>query len=323
MRALRCTHFGPVGETEVLEVRDPVPGPGEVLIRVAASSVNFPDVLLAQGLYQVQPPAPFTLGSELSGEVVAVAPDVTTPAVGTRVAAAMLYGAFAELAVVPAARTTLLPDGVDLELAAAFGVTFATAQHALHTIGHVQAEQWVVVLGAAGGVGLAAVAIASLAGARVIAAASSPDKLAACAAAGAEVLLDYTTEDLKARIKELTGPGAHLVIDPVGGPLCEQALRALRPGGALVVVGYASGEIPRIATNLLLVKGISIHGLDMRAIGDASPTVIAEANELLFAHLAAGRLVPLIGARFALADATEAMQLVAERQAIGKVLVIP
>lgn len=331
MRAFRCTSVGPDPRAEVLEVEDPTPGPGEVLVRVAASAVNFPDVLLAQGRYQVQPPVPFTLGSELAGEVVAVGDGISAartadssgPVLGSKVVAQMLVGAFAELAVLPAASVTVLPDDVDLEKAAAFGVTFSTAFHALHTIGEVQPGQWVVVLGGAGGVGLAAIALARLAGARVIAAASSKQKLAACAAAGAEAGIDYTSQDLKSRIKELTGGGAHLVIDPVGGASSEQALRALRPGGKHVVVGYASGEIPRIATNLLLVKGISLNGLDMRAIHASSPAAITAANEVLYDHLAHGRLAPVIGARFSLADAAQALELVASRQAIGKVLVVP
>lgn len=323
MKALRCTHFGPVHETEVLEIEDPIPGAGEVLVRVAASAVNFPDVLLAQGLYQVKPTPPFTLGSELAGEIIAVGPDVAAPMVGSKVVASMLIGAFAELAVLPAARVTQIPDEVDLEQAAAFGVTFNTAFHALHTIGDLQAGQWVVILGAAGGVGLAAVALARLAGAQVIAAASTDDKLAACAAVGADVGINYASEDLKSRIKEIAGAGAHLVLDPVGGASTEQALRALRPGGKLVVVGYASGEIPRIATNLLLVKGISMHGLDMRAIHGESPLAISSATEALFGHLAQQRLAPVIGARFDLVQAQLALQLVADRKAIGKVLVIP
>jgi NADPH:quinone reductase-like Zn-dependent oxidoreductase len=321
MLAVRCTRLGPVQDLVLEDIPEPTPGPEEVVVAVGAAAANFPDALIAQGLYQVKLDPPFTVGSELAGRVVAVGDDVTEVAIGDRVRASTFVGAFAERAVVPARACTPVADGVSDETAAAYGVTYMTAYHALHTLGGLAPDRWVVVLGAAGGVGLATIDLARVHGARVLAAASSPDKLAACAAAGAEVVVDYTRQDLKAEIKAATSGGAHLVIDPVGGPWSEAALRALRPGGRHVVVGFASGEIPKIALNLLLVKGISVVGLDVRHLMH-DPDVIARGNATLTALLEAGRIRPYVGARYPLARGRDALVDVAERRAVGKVLVI-
>ncbi|HVU72852.1 MAG TPA: NADPH:quinone oxidoreductase family protein [Mycobacteriales bacterium] len=320
MLAARCIRLGPVQDVVVEDVPDPVPAAGEVVVAVGAAAPNFPDVLLAQGLYQVKLEPPFTMGSEFAGEVVALGEGVTDVAVGDRVRASAIVGAFAEKAVARAQACTPIADGVSYEAAAAYGVTYMTAYHALHSIGRLEAGQWVVVLGAAGGVGLAAVDLARVAGAHVVAAASSPAKLAACTEMGADVVVDYTRDDLKVAIKEATGGGAHLVVDPVGGAWSEQALRALRPGGRHVVVGFASGEIPKIPLNLLLVKGVSVLGLDLRYVGAED---MAAGNKVLGELLAEGRIHPHVGARYSLLDAREALLDVAERRAVGKVLVIP
>ena len=321
MLAARCTRLGPVQDVVVVEdLPAPEPASGEVVVAVGAAAANFPDVLIAQGLYQVKLEPPFTVGSEFAGEVVAVGEGVTSVAVGARVRASAIVGAFAEQAVARAESCVPIPDGVSYEAAAAYGVTYTTAYHVLHTVGCLEAGQWVVVLGAAGGVGLAAVDLARVAGARVLAAASSPDKLAACKEMGAEIVVDYTREDLKAAIKDATGGGAHLVVDPVGGAWSEQALRALRPGGRHVVVGFASGEIPKIPLNLLLVKGISVLGFDLRYVGVEA---LVEAGATLGAHLAAGRIRPHVGARYPLMRAGDALLDVAERRAVGKVIVLP
>ena len=207
-------------------------------------------------------------------------------------------------------------------MAAASQVTYTTAFHALHTLGQVQAGQWVVVLGGAGGVGMAAIDLARDAGARVVAAASTPEKLEACRDVGAEVVVDYVHDDLKQAIKDATG-GAHLVIDPVGGPHSEAALRALRPGGRLIVVGFASGEVPSIPLNLVLVKGVSVHGLDLRQLHVADPDLNAGTLPALLDLLAEGRLHPRIDRRFSLDEVVAALHCVADRQAIGKVVIHP
>ncbi|MFE6489065.1 NADPH:quinone oxidoreductase family protein, partial [Streptomyces sp. NPDC057757] len=255
MRAARCTEYGPPGGLTVAELDDLRPGPGEVLVRVHAAAVNFPDVLIVANRYQVPAPPPFTPGSEFAGVVAALGAGVTGPPVGSPVAGAVLTGAFAEQVVVPVASLRQVPDGLDMVHAAAFHVTYATAYHSLVTVGRGTAGEWAAVLGAAGGVGSAAVDVATRLGMRVVAAASSEERLTVARKLGAAAGVDYVREDLKLRLRELTsGEGAHLVIDPVGGRHAEAALRGLRRGGRFVTVGYADGEIPRIPLNLVLLK---------------------------------------------------------------------
>ena len=330
MRAARCLAPGPVDDLVVMDVPALVPAAHEVLIEVEAAGVNFPDALLVQGRYQVKIDPPFTPGSEVAGRVLAVGSDVAgdaAPQVGDRVYASMFHGAFAELAVAPAAAVQVVPDSVAPESAAAFGVTYATAFHALHTIAAVQPGEWVVILGAAGGVGMAAIDLAVAHGARVVAAASSPAKLEACLAAGAEVAIDYGNgdadhADLKTAIREATG-GTDVVVDPVGGAYTEAATRTLRPGGRLVVVGFASGTIPALPLNLVLLKGITVQGVDLRQMITRDPTLPARAMATLFGLLADGRLHPRVHGTFALDDVVEALLTVTERRAIGKVLINP
>jgi NADPH:quinone reductase-like Zn-dependent oxidoreductase len=326
VRAARCLALGPIEDVTVDEMPDPVPGPGEALVRVLAAGVNFPDALLIEGRYQVRLDPPFTPGSEFAGEVVAVGPpDVSgsaSPTVGDLVCGAGFTGAFAELVKAPAASLTVVPAGIPAEVAAGFQVTYTTAFHALHTLGHVQAGEWVVVLGAAGGVGMATIDLARDAGARVLAAASTPEKLAACREAGADVVVDYTGDDLKTAIREATD-GAHLVVDPVGGPSTEAALRALRPGGRLIVVGFASGEIASVPMNLVLVKGVSIHGLDLRHVTADDPGLQHRTLATILDRLATGHLHPRIDRRYTLDEVVPALQRVAGREAVGKVVVVP
>jgi NADPH2:quinone reductase len=327
MRAARCVTLGPIDDVVVADLPDPVPGPGEGLVRVEAAGVNFPDALLIGGRYQVVLDPPFTPGSEFAGELIAVGErgsddDRPVPAVGDQVCGTVFQGAFAEQAVAPLRSLTAVPSAVPAEVAASFQVTYTTAFHALHTLGGVAADQWVVVLGGAGGVGLAAIDLAREAGARVVAAASTPEKRAACQEAGAEVVVDYEHEDLKAAIRAATG-GAHLVIDPVGGAHAEVALRALRPGGRFVVVGFASGSIPSIPLNLVLVKGVSVHGLDLRQLGLADPELGTRTMRHLLDLMVAGRLRPRVDQRFPLDQVVEALRTVTERRAIGKVVVEP
>jgi NADPH2:quinone reductase len=323
VRAARCIEYGPPSSVVVVEVPDPVPSDGQVVVDVAAAAVNFPDVLLVADQYQVHIPVPFTVGSEFAGTVRSVGAGVETFAAGDRVKGSTMHGAFAEQVVVRASSLQRVGPAVDLPTAAASGVAHATAYHALRSVARVQPDEWVVVLGAAGGVGLAAVELGVALGARVLAAASSADKTALCLERGAECAIDYGTEDLKARIKEITTDGADVVIDPVGGPSAEQALRALRWAGRFVTVGFASGEIPRIPLNLVLLKGVIVTGFTME--GFARNQAADQARDVveLAALAEAGRAVPYISATYPLEETGRALADLAERRAMGKVLVDP
>jgi len=321
MRALVCRRYGTPEDLELSELPDPAPGPGEVLFTVRAAAANFDDALLIANSYQVSVEPPFVPGSELAGEVLAVGADVTGFKAGGFVFGTAFHGAFAERAVLPAEQVTKMPDGADFGEAAAFDVAYRTAYYALRSVAEATAGDWVVVLGAAGGVGLAAVDVARELGARVVAAASGPDKLELCRQRGATHVIDYATEDLKTRIRELTEGGAHAVIDPVGGAASEQALRSLRPRGTFVTLGYASGTIPKIPLNLVLLKDITVKGMEIRTFGQHHPDLERRDREELLALFAAGRLRPHIGARFPLADAAAALRHVADRRALGKVVI--
>lgn len=323
VRAVVCREHGPPSNLVVEDVPEPVPGPGQVVVATAAAAVNFPDVLLVADRYQLHVPVPFTPGSELAGTVVAVGPGAAGVSVGDRVRGAVLVGAFAERVAVPAAVLEPVPAGVDLGVAAAFGVAHATAYHALRTVARVRPGEWVVVLGAAGGVGLATVELGAHLGARVLAAASSEAKLDACMAKGAHAGVDYRREDLKERVKAITNGGADVVVDPVGGPFAEAALRALRWGGRFVTVGYASGEIPRVPLNLVLLKGVVVTGFTMEGLAANQPDDVARDHAELRRLLAAGRVAPHVGARYPLDEASAALAEVAGRRAVGKVLVEP
>lgn len=320
MKAARCTEYGPPSGLSVVELDDPEPGPGEVLVRVHAAAVNFPDVLIAANQYQVSAPLPFTPGSEFAGVIAALGPGVTGPPVGSAVAGAVLAGAFAEQVVVPVTALREIPDGLDMIHAAAFHVTYATAYHALVTIGQGSAGEWVAVLGAAGGVGTATVDVATRLGMRVIAAASSPDRLVVAQKLGAEGGIDYVREDLKTRIRELTGgEGVHLIIDPVGGDYSEAALRAVRRGGRFVTVGYADGKIPRIPLNLVLLKDAIVRGFEIRMLRQYAPEVVAAGDRAL-AQLVREGMRPLVSHVHALDDVAAALTAVAERRTTGKVV---
>lgn len=320
MRAAVCRVYGQPEDLVVAEVADPVPGPGQVVVRVHAAAVNFPDVLMIDGKYQVKMPPPFTPGSELAGEVLAVGAGVSIRP-GQRVSATTFVGAFAEQALLPEAAVSAIADDVDFASAAAFGVTYRTAYHALRSIADIRPGDWVVVLGAAGGVGLAAVDLAVAMKARVLAAASSPAKLELCRRRGAEATVDYDKEDLKIRIRELTGDTARVVLDPVGGSYAEPALRGLARGGTFVTLGYAAGAIPAIPLNLILLKGIVVRGMEIRTFVSDRPHDSARDMRELTEMFATGVIRPYIGARFPLADTGAALRLVADRKAIGKVVI--
>jgi NADPH2:quinone reductase len=320
MRAVVCNEYGPPELLTVIDLPEPVARPNQVVVEVAYAAVNYPDVLILADRYQLSVPVPFVPGSEFSGTVTAIGDGVTNVAVGDHVFGAAMTGAFAERIVVPAAAVRSVPPDVALDAAAGFWVAHATAYHALRSIAEVQPGELVVVLGAAGGVGLAAVEIAVALGARVIAAASTDDKLALCRERGAEATVNYLQDDLRDVLRELAPQGVDVVIDPVGGPHAEQALRALRWKGRFVTVGFASGEIPRIPLNLVLLKGCIIKGFEIRTFATVEPELAARDERELIELLASGGLDPHISATYPLERAAEALNAVAGRRSTGKVL---
>lgn len=321
MRALLCEAHGPPETLVLRDVPTPQPGPGEVRLRVKAASVNFPDSLIIQNLYQTKPPLPFSPGSEAAGVVDAVGEGVALR-VGDRVAAMTTWGAFAEDVVVHASRCFVLPDAMPFDVASGFTMVYGTALHALAQRGRLQPGETLLVLGAAGGVGLAAVEIGKRMGARVIAAASSPEKLALARAHGADDLIDYAATDLKSALRELTsGRGVDVVFDPVGGALADPAFRAMAWDGRYLVVGFAAGDIPALPLNLPLVKGAAIIGVFWGAFLTKEPEANAANIARLYEWYAQGALRPEISHRFPLEDAAAAIRWVMDRKAMGKVVV--
>lgn len=323
MKAIVCTRHGPPEALEYRDVPAPSPGPGQIVVALHAASVNFPDLLVIQNKYQFKPSLPFIPGSELAGVVVEVAPDVTEFAPGDPVMAFTLSGAFAEQVAVEAARAVRVPDGMDLKTAAALLVTYGTMEHALGDRGRLQPGETVLVLGAAGGIGLASIEIARTMGARVIAAASGEKKLAVCRERGAHETIDYTADDLRARLRALTGGrGPDVVVDPVGGPYTEPALRSIAWRGRFLVVGFASGEIPRLPLNLVLLKGCAVVGVFWGEFVRREPDAFRASVARLARWHAQGALTPLVSAEYPLERAPDALRLLADRRAVGKVLLI-
>jgi len=320
MRAARCEEYGGPGGVVVRDIPEPELGPGQVLVDVEAAAVNFPDLLFIANRYQVPLPVPFTVGSEFAGRIAAVAEDVTGPPVGTLVYGSAMSGAMAERIAVPATAVSPVPAGLDPVEAAAFRVTYLTAYQALVTAGEMRPGEWVAVLGAAGGVGSATVDVAHRLGARVVAAASGPERLQVCRDLGADALVDYAEEDLKARLKDITGEGVDLVVDPVGDRWAEPALRAVRWGGRFVTLGYAGGEIPRIPLNLVLLKNVTVRGMELRSWNERLPET-ALAARVGLEKLVAGGMRPHVGEVYDLADIVTALERVADRATTGKVVV--
>ncbi|MGD0880134.1 MAG: NADPH:quinone oxidoreductase family protein [Acidimicrobiales bacterium] len=320
MRAAVCRAYGGPEVIAVEEVPAPEIGAGQVRVRVRAAAVNFPDVLLVADRYQITVPPPFVPGSEFAGVVEQVADGVAGLAVGDRVAGTVLVGAFAEEVVVGASAVRTVPPGVDDRHAAGFGVAWRTAYHVLRSVARLQAGDELVVLGAGGGVGLAAVSLGHHLGASVTAVASSPVKLEAAREAGATHLIQYTAVDLRTALKEALPGGADVVVDPVGGDLAEPALRSLHWGGRFVTVGYASGVIPRIPLNLVLLKGCQILGFQFRDFAEHCPDELLRNDDELWALLAAGEVSPHLGASFDLDDVAAALALVADGKVVGKVI---
>ena len=323
MKAIVCNEFGPI-ETLALEDRpDPVPGAGEVLIEIHAAGVNFPDGLMVRGEYQVKPPRPFTPGSEVAGIVRGLGEGVTRFAVGDRVVALPGIGGFAEQVVAQADRTLKLPEAMDFNTAAGFMLVYGTSLHGLADCGRLRAGETLLVLGAAGGVGLAAVEIGRAMGARVIAAASTDEKLELARAHGAELGINYVTADLKTELKRLAPAGVDVVYDPVGGALTEPAVRGLAWGGRLLVVGFAAGEIPKLPLNLLLLREGEAKGVFWGTWTAREPKAHAAAVARLFAWVASGDLKPHVSGAYALEQTSEALACVMQRRAQGKVVLVP
>ena len=310
--------YGPPEVVRVEERPSPIPAAGEVRVRVEAAAVNFPDVLLIANKYQISVPPPFVPGSEFAGVIDEMGEATGDFTVGDRVCGTGLYGAFAEEVVVAAAGLSRIPHGVDACTAAAFGVAYRTAWHTLRSVARVGEGDELVVLGAGGGVGLAGVQLGRQLGASVTAIASSSEKLHAAASYGATHLINYRNGDMRAALREALPEGADAVIDPVGGELSEPALRSLRRGGRFITVGYASGVIPRIPLNLVLVKGVQIAGFNF---GDVAPAEFERNEAELRDLLVSGRVAPHIGATFTLAETASALRHVADGNAIGKVLI--
>jgi NADPH:quinone reductase len=318
MRAAICPQYGPPAVVRIEVLPEPPVESGQVLVSVQAAAVNFPDVLLIADEYQISVPPPFVPGSEFAGVVDELRGEATGFTVGDRVTGTGLFGAFAERVAVPAAGLTRIPDGVDTRTAAAFGVAHRTAYHTLRSMARIQAGHELVVLGAGGGVGLAAVQLGIALGARVTAVASSDEKLDAAARYGATGLINHQRCDLRAALRDAVPGGADAVVDPVGGELSEPALRSLRRGARFVTVGYASGVIPRIPLNLVLVKGIAVVGFQFQ---DVPAAEFGRNEDELRELLTSGRVSPHVGAVYPLDKTVDALRHVADGRAIGKVLI--
>ncbi len=324
MKALVCQSFGPPELLQVQELPVPQPAATEVLVRVHAAGVNFPDRLIIQNQYQIKPPLPFSPGGELAGEITAVGAEVTRFKVGQSVIAFTGWGGFAEYAVVAQDKLMAMPDGMPYEIAGSFLMTYGTCLHALHDRAALAPGETVLVLGAAGGIGLAAIEIAKAIGARVIAAASTSAKLEVCRAHGADETLNYSTEDLRERLKALTGGrGVDVVCDPVGGAFSESALRSMAWRGRYLVVGFADGQIPRVALNLPLLKGCSVVGVFWGDFLRREPEKADADVQALVDLYRSGRIHPLVSARYTLTTAAQALQALMTRQVHGKVVVLP
>lgn len=324
MKALLCREFGPEANMKVEEIETPSLKPGHVLVDVKAGGLNFPDLLCVRGQYQFKPDLPFVPGTEGAGVVAELGEGVEGFAVGDRVMFNTPTGAFAEKAVLPAQSLTKFPDAMSFEAAAGLTIVYGTSYHALKQRAELKPGQTLLVLGAAGGVGLATVELGKAMGAKVIAAASSDEKLAVCREHGADETINYAREDLKARIKELTGgKGVDVIYDPVGGDYTEAAFRGIAFGGKHLVIGFAAGDIPKLPLNLALLKVASVVGVFWGAWAGAMPGEHAKNMQEIFDMFEAGKIRPHVAQTFALKDFLEAFDTLSGRRAIGKVVLVP
>jgi NADPH2:quinone reductase len=323
MKAVLCTEHGPPSSLVVREVPSPEPGDGQVVVAVKACGVNFPDTRIIEGRYQFQPPLPFSPGGEVAGVVTRVGTGVSGVAEGDRVIAICGFGGFAEEVLVNAAQIIPMPDAMDFASASGFVFTYGTDIYALRDRANLAAGETLLVLGAAGGTGLAAVELGAAMGARVIAAASSKEKLGLCYECGATEGVDYSTEDLRTRIKEITGGhGVDVCFDPVGGDYAEAALRGMAWNGRYLVIGFVAG-IPRIPLNLVLLKSCQIVGVFWGAFTQRDPARNREHLAELFDLWGQRKIRPRISATYPLERAAEALTDLLERRALGKIVLVP
>ena len=321
MKAVLCKTLDGPGSLVLEDIPDPTPGPGEVVIKVKAAVLNFFDTLITRGKYQKKPELPFSPSGEVSGVVEALGENVTGLKVGQRVAAYLAWGGAREKVVASAEAVIPVPDNVSDELAAGVSVTYGTAIHGLKDRAKVKANEWVAVTGASGGAGLAAIEIAKLLGARVIAVASSPEKLEICRKHGADILVDYKAGDLKTQLKAVTnGNGVDVVYDCIGGEYAEPAVRALAWGGRFLVVGFAAGSIPKLPLNLLLLKGAEAVGVFWGESVKRDPIGHRDNMTSVLNWVSEGRLVPRIHATYPLAETANAIGVLDRREAVGKVV---
>ena len=324
MKAVVCKAWGPP-ESLVIEDRPPLEaGPGKVVVSVKAASVKFSDTLLIQNKYQTKPELPFIPGSEVTGVVKSIGAGVEGWKVGDRVSAQTTYGGYAEEVIAEPERLAAIPESIDFASAAGLGSTYGTAYYALTDRGQLRAGETLLVLGASGGVGLAAIEVGKVLGAKVIACASSEEKLAVCREHGADETINYDSEDMRARVKAITkGKGVDVICDPVGGAYTELALRDMAWGGRLLVIGFAAGDIPRIALNLPLIKGCSIIGVWIGAFAKHD-RVRHRAHTLeLWKWFAEGKIKPHVSATYSLEHAADALNALTGRRVAGKVVLTP
>lgn len=322
MKALLCKQHGLPDTLSIEEVADPQPGPDEVVVDVRAAGVNFPDVLIIQNKYQFKPELPFSPGGEMSGIVSAVGSNVTHLRPGDKVLGLCSWGAFAEKVKLSANRAIPVPDGIAFDAAAAFLLTYGTSWHALKDRGALQKGETLLVLGASGGVGISAIQIGKALGARVIAAASTEEKLQVCRDNGADETINYTTENLRDRLKELTGGnGPDVIYDPVGGEYAEPAFRSIGWRGRYLVIGFANGEIPRLPLNLTLLKGASLIGVFWGSFTQREPENFRRDVRDMFELMQQGVLKPHISAHYPLAEARQALNDMMNRKVTGKVVI--
>jgi NADPH2:quinone reductase len=324
MKAVVCKAWGPP-ETLLIEDRPALEaGAGQVVVRIKAASVKFSDTLLIQNKYQTQPELPFVPGGEVTGVITAIGPGVEGWKVGDRVNAQTTYGGYAEEVVADVDRLTAIPDSIEFAAATGLSSTYGTAYYALVDRGRLRAGETLLVLGAAGGVGLAAVEVGKVLGAKVIACASSEDKLVVCRAKGADETINYVSEDMRARVKAITqGKGIDVIVDPVGGPYSEPALRDMAWGGRHLVIGFTAGEIPKIPLNLPLIKGCEIVGVWIGAFAKREPAKHRANAQELWKWMAQGKIKPHISAAYPLERAADALNALTERKVAGKVVLTP
>lgn len=322
MKAVLCQQFGPPETLVYGDTPDPVAGDGEVVVDVHACAANFPDTLIIEGKYQFLTKPPFSPGSEVAGVIRTVGPNVSSFRPGDRVIAVPGHGGLAEQLLTTPDKLISLPDGVAMDAAASLMVTYGTTHYGLRERAHLQPGETLLVLGAAGGTGIAAIELGKLMGARVIAGASTDEKLAICQEHGADDTINYSREDLKERIRELTdGQGADVVYDPVGGELAETALRGTAWNGRFLVIGFTAG-IPKLPANLALLKGCSVIGVFYGAMKEREPELHEALTSELVGWLAEGRISPRVSARYPLEQGIQALKDLAARRAVGKIVVL-